>query len=133
MIWESFQNGNIFEHWSNRITDHYEIILSVLTKMIIDFKGKCRRQRSCGGKTSSLNIEKTLLSQVIKGLIKIALSPGNYFGKTKSLLFKQTTKKVKKINSQSLFKSRPIIVQENFVFLTNRKPDSDFVPRRSWY
>ena len=64
---------------------------------------------------------------VVKDLIKTALSPGNYFGKIKSLLFRQTTKKVKKITSRSLIKSRPI-VQENFVLFIKRKPDSDFVP-----
>ena len=66
------------------------------------------------GEISSFNIEKTVFSQVIEDLRKTALSPGNYCGKIKSLLFKQTTKKVKSFHN---LLSRPI-VQENCVLLT---------------
>ena len=51
----------------------------------------------------------------------------NYFGKTKPLLSGQITLNVKRNLSQYFIKSDPM-VQENFVLLTLRKPNSNFVP-----
>ena len=93
---------DILVNWN---TDCYEAILTYLFNQR-DNKKKNFKVNTEGYKTVNENIaffhiEKTQFSHIIKDLIKTTWNTKNSFGKTKSLLSRQITQKVKKNISQS--------------------------------